>query len=411
MSENYFDWYGNCGGGVERHSRGCQPKKRGFTLVELLVVIAIIGVLIALLLPAVQAAREAARRMQCQNHLKQIGLALHNYHDTNGAFPAGRQTGSIRTTGGGLHYQWSPRVILLPFCEGQAAWSSIQGLDLNCTSSAAWGEATMYLTGFPTFRCPSDGESGKPSNYVPTFNGVQYRSSRNNYRYSLGDGMWNQWEDWDAAAVNNPRTYTRGMFTARHNKSFQFIADGTSNTIGFSEKCIALAKSNGNTTLDTNYDAGTKTGVNTNTGVTLYNGGNVIPANCLLNAPQAGDRNRLREPGPAWGGHIFGDGRPANDGFNTVLPPNSPSCGYALGGGGDGWGCYSATSYHPGGVQGAYMDGSVHWISETISTGNLNGPQGGTHEGTGTQPVASGESSYGIWGAIGTPMGGESKSL
>ena len=93
-------------------------KKTGFTLVELLVVIAIIGILIALLLPAVQAAREAARRMQCTNNLKQIGLGLHNYHDTNSAFPpALGGTDNIINTAGNW-YNWhilSFQVALLPF--------------------------------------------------------------------------------------------------------------------------------------------------------------------------------------------------------------------------------------------------------------------------------------------------------
>ncbi len=85
-------------------------QKHGFTLVELLVVIAIIGILIALLLPAVQAAREAARRAQCSNQLKQIGLALHNYHDTNGSFPSGEFWGPA-PKGGFARVSWMLRIL------------------------------------------------------------------------------------------------------------------------------------------------------------------------------------------------------------------------------------------------------------------------------------------------------------
>ena len=95
-------------------------RKRGFTLVELLVVIAIIGVLVALLLPAVQAAREAARRMQCSNHLKQIGLGLQNYHDTFQSLPYGARARYVNTSGTTPQNQnWGPSwyVGMLPFCE------------------------------------------------------------------------------------------------------------------------------------------------------------------------------------------------------------------------------------------------------------------------------------------------------
>jgi prepilin-type processing-associated H-X9-DG protein len=222
--------------------------------------------------------------------------------------------------------------------------------------------------------------------------------------------MWNIWEDWnDAAAPNNPRTYTRGMFTARHNKSIAWATDGTSNTVAASERCCSDTEGNATTlTRTTNW---VRAGCTQGNNPSIYSGGNVTPANCLQNAPSAGDRTILANPGLTWAGQLFGDGRPINGGFNTVLPPNSPSCGYTTTGGGDGWGVISVTSYHKGGVNTVFLDGSVRFIPDTINCGNLNGPQGGTHEGTGTQPVSSGESSYGVWGAMGTPAGGESKSM
>ena len=154
-------------------------RRRGFTLVELLVVIAIIGILVALLLPAVQAAREAARRMQCTNNLKQLGLAVHNYHDTYKRLPAraGGTQGPTNLDNQGWLSGW---IVLLPFYEQTPMYDRITAGDL-ANGIPPWGPPTgnawaawMYRPGVPM--CPSDSRRYDDTNL-----------RLNNYCFSSGD--------------------------------------------------------------------------------------------------------------------------------------------------------------------------------------------------------------------------------
>jgi len=143
---------------------------RGFTLVELLVVIAIIGILIALLLPAVQAAREAARRMQCTNHLKQIGLALHNYHTAQGAFPPGgvSRPGGTTTESGGFSYL----VMILPYLEQNQVYEDVE---INIGHDHATNE-WLRRTPVNTYFCPTRGPTGYDAatdDWPPPVQGIQ----------------------------------------------------------------------------------------------------------------------------------------------------------------------------------------------------------------------------------------------
>lgn len=374
---------------------------RAFTLV----VIAIIGILIALLLPAVQ----AARRMQCSNNFKQLGLALHNYADAHKDFPGGRNCFMWRLDRASRYAIWSTDVMLFPYVEQTAVWSELSALNQNPISNnnGPWGDGSAFLAGpFSGFLCPSDGTTREPSQYTSAQTGV--RNSRTSIRCSYGDGMWNCHERPDQSP-DNPKTYMRGMFTNCHFKTFGSMTDGTSTTIGLSEGISSEAL--GTDTTLTTPGLNVKGGVTAGTTASPYSGGAVRPRLCLERAFDPNDRKLLVSGATAWRGHMIGDGRAANYGFHTVLPPNSPSCGHNVAGGGDGWGVFSASSNHTGGVSVQLMDGSVHFVSDTVDTGDLDGDQGGVRFGTGTQPVNSGGSNYGVWGAMGTPSACESKTL
>ena len=154
-------------------------RRLAFTLVELLVVIAIIGILVALLLPAVQAAREAARRMQCSNNMKQIGLALHNYHDIYKAFPS-TYCGVSDPVNGGWSYntfRGSEKVRLLPFIEQQSVYDAIN-FGYNTDDQRFPNNTLIRETVVAGFRCPSSGDAcfsplGQPDVSVYESTGVQ----------------------------------------------------------------------------------------------------------------------------------------------------------------------------------------------------------------------------------------------
>ena len=231
-------------------------RHRGFTLVELLVVIAIIGILVALLLPAVQAAREAARRMSCGNNLKQLGLALHNYHDTHKKFPpggvsfghawgAGPSDRHIKN-GNGL-------VFLLPFAEQGPLYDQFDFRFASCdyvrnpgpgSVLADGGNAAVYIKKnadlcaqiLPLFVCPSD--NGDPllqdwDGYRP-YPGV--RGAKTNYDFSFSasfNGTFNSWRDYGDGW--GPYAWKR-MFGENSHSSFKDLVDGSSNTVAIMER-------------------------------------------------------------------------------------------------------------------------------------------------------------------------------
>lgn len=213
--------------------------RRGFTLVELLVVIAIIGVMVGLLLPAVQAAREAARRMQCSNNLKQIGLALHNYESTYKAMPAGC-TGIPNAAGTSFNgHGWTWHASILPFLEQNTLYDAVQGPDgmgneLGSTTSGK--PLVVRATIVPVFWCPSQPDVS---------NGAQkggYQPS--NYNGNMGTRIGNGNDDCICTGVatlqdmmTNPWGCMNGngIFYVRSKTRFADVIDGLSNTIFVSE--------------------------------------------------------------------------------------------------------------------------------------------------------------------------------
>jgi len=223
--------------------------RRAFTLIELLVVIAIIAVLIALLLPAVQSAREAARRSQCVNNLKQIGLAIHNYHSTHNAIPPSGERGGTANAVELSHMQsYSMKSRLLPYLEQQQVFNALNfnifpgpvgAGGLRGTGGAM--NFTGYMVKINTFLCPSDANPGNPGSL--TLNGITTPIPAANYPNSLGNLRRYNSNGW---VPSGPAYFPGWDSQIRDTLAFEDAADGLANTVIFSE----WVKGNGNINQD-----------------------------------------------------------------------------------------------------------------------------------------------------------------
>ncbi|MDR2438577.1 MAG: DUF1559 domain-containing protein [Planctomycetaceae bacterium] len=323
----------------------------GFTLVELLVVIAIIALLIALLLPAIQAAREAARRMQCSNHLKNLSLAMHNYHDTTGMLPlyvyikAWRSDLGYRSGFSGTDAGWfNPSYLLriLPFMEQSALYDTFvsEGGDFGEPVGMSFGgikfqRGALPMTFCPTFGDASEGEIWQP---LPT---------------SIGSGNWTRWRT--CYAVNMGKTTYGGLATPsavsgtpnyagkadmapfiapNECRSFANLTDGTSNTLLWSEVSPTKAR----------------------TGMCYYGDGRL--------AVGAGF-TAYYTPNHRGPDHVYNGAMPLNCcGPGPKNRKNLAATNVSE------WGIrqvHTARSFHPAGVQVGLCDGSCRFVSEIIT--------------------------------------------
>ena len=318
--------------------------RRGFTLIELLVVIAIIAVLIALLLPAVQAAREAARRAQCNNNLKQIGLALHNYHQTNNVFPPGhgQSASQLNYTGGYAGWgEWSAQAMMLNYMEQAPIYNAINFSFCGGYSYGAFCNVSVFNSVINTFMCPSDNQvdKGGPPNNTPAGpagwgNSNAYPPNINSYRGSIGTttSRYN-WPPNTGYACCTPdplnmqggtpaqKPASTGMFAYWVCYGIQDVTDGTSSTILFAESLVG--DTGGGTSTSYLSRNNSVTNVTAASAAEAYDASSLSYANVILPALNACTTNMKANSSVATAnGNRWAWGAVGMTLFNTVVTPN-----------------------------------------------------------------------------------------
>jgi prepilin-type N-terminal cleavage/methylation domain-containing protein len=321
-----------------------RPRSRAFTLVELLVVIAIIGILVALLLPAVQAAREAARRMQCSNNLKQMGLAVHNYHDTYKVFPPAKlNSGSQNALPGASvrfpegvrnHTGW---LFLLPFFEQTALHGKINfSLASNNSNGFSGLPNPDASANTPNLKqrmsmleCPTDGSAGEDKTETANVSYLMQNNKRTSYLFSTGN-----YTDYDDIYESKNGAIQQGAFGNNGAAKMAQLTDGTSNSLAIGEASGGTGPKHKTNHL---YGPFGLQGVHT-----CCHGRVVSTVTANVITPTAAQANDYRINGP-WSQ----DGAIARDALGRS---------YA----------WIFNSLHPGGGQFALCDGSARFFSETI---------------------------------------------
>jgi prepilin-type N-terminal cleavage/methylation domain-containing protein/prepilin-type processing-associated H-X9-DG protein len=360
---------------------------RGFTLIELLVVIAIIAVLISLLLPAVQSAREAARRAQCLNNMKQLGLAVANYESATGAYPASYGTGGKATGWGGQGTwgSWSPQAMLLSYFEQQAVYNAINFNLVSHGDGNTHGDMaqiTAITTRIASLLCPS----------APLPAGTYYNKPipGNCYFASVGSSL--HWVGSSGSSAPNGIFMFGGGDDANFSsangvaaRGIRDVTDGTSNTIAMGEWRIGDQDSAKLSIQDViSNGPGDPPAAGNNPAITCDGWGNP-----LMNMPLGGPNllawanicaglgpSSTTKGGAGWEYNMSYLGQAWNQGMfgwtlgNTLLAPNSPYPNCRMCSWNGDWDCpgiYGLSSFHPGGGNVAFADGSVRFLKTSTS--------------------------------------------